>query len=384
MRRCPACGFHNPETKDRCVKCSASLVSQMVPDGSGAADLPEPGPRVDIAGQRLLAAIRGRLHFDLPTGLPHRFPWSAAYLAMLFGAGQAYNRQYAKAVLFGLIQVAVLAVFLLTFFKPWNDWIALAALAWLFYAMSDAYSCAVKINGDSWRWRHLVAVWFALFFFVGSFVFLLQVFGNGLLFLTTINSRGLSPAFEKRDKVLVLAWPFKNWWVQPGTVVYYNPPAFSMIRPGALSTDVYTLNERNSFGVITALPGQTISRNKGGPIMVNGLAVPPRLLPLIPAGALDTFEVPIPADHYGVVFSHRVSEEGPLSLLGGAFGGTVPTPRQAEGQGFGVRDYDVVTRVPKGEVYGIVLFRFHPPERRAWFGTSGGIWSENPAGYPDP
>ncbi len=383
MIKCPSCGFHNSQDRERCLKCSAALKSTLVPDGSAVAD--KAAPRVDLRTafnrlrERAAAAVQG----DLPVNVPHRFPWTAAHLAILFGAGQWYNYQPRKALVFAVIQLALLGVFVFTFFKWWNDWVALVVVLWVFFAMAEAYSVAVKINGDYWRWRNLFALWSALIFYVATFLFVGQLFGSGFFYITTVRGRGLSPSLEPGDTLFVLAWPFYRPLLRPGSLVYYDPPRFQYFRPGTVSTDTYIANERNSFGVISARGGDTMSWDPGGEIVVNGEPLPPHRLPIDPNGTPGAYTVTVPQDEYGILFTHRVIEQGMLSFLGGSYNAAIPNPREATRGGFGILEYENAVTVPPEEIYGIVLFRFHPPPRRAWFGLGGGIWADYPDGYPE-
>lgn len=380
MKKCPTCGFNNLDNRERCLKCSTALDSQAVPDGSHVADARPPAFQETLFGARRLVYTLGqKLQRELPLGVPRRFPWSAAYLAILPGVGQLYNHQKFRALIFALIWLGLLAFFLITFFQPWNNWVLLAFVLWIFYAMADAYSMAVRINGDRWTWRQVIAVWFSVMFYLGAFLFAGQFFGFGLFFLPTVKSPGLAPAFVPGDKLFVLGPPFMTSKLQRGSVVYYDPPRFTFTRTGGLTSDIYSLNEKNSFGVISAVEGESLDVADTGEIRVNGMIVLPHQLPLNPSGVPGPVRFDIPPGHYGILFSHRVIEQGFLSFLGGSYSGDMPTPRDAVRSGLLLELYDEVVQVPESEIEGIVLFRFHPPERRTWFGWNGGVWKELPS-----
>lgn len=383
MRKCPSCGFNNPQSRDRCVKCSTSLVTMAVPDGSHLADAPTPRFQGMIALRRLWFALGRRLQGDLPDGLSRRWPWTAAYLALLFGMGQVYNHQFVKGAILGVVQVGWIVACVYTWYDYSNNWVLLGMVAWLLYAMADGFTCAVRINGDRWNFRQLVMVWTALLFFWSMVVVFGSLFGRGMFQLVTIQTNSLAPAVREGDKLFVLMRPLSSSRIGRGSVVFYDPPRFAYIRPGGLTTDVYTLNETNSIGVITGIGGDTISWEEGGEILLNGAPVPANLLPVNPNGTPGGMSVGISQNEYGILFTHRVSESGLLSWLGGSWGSTVPNPRQALRNGFGVQEYENVVRVPDSEVDGLVLFRYYPPPRREWFGSTGGLWSSKPADYPE-
>jgi hypothetical protein len=52
------------------------------------------------------------------------------------------------------------------------------------------------------------------------------------------------------------------------------------------------------------------------------------------------------------------------------------------GEGYGLQEYEDSSMVTEDEIWGIALFRYYPPERRTWFGWSGGLWSDYPSDYP--
>ena len=376
MLKCPSCGFQNPDSRERCLKCKTLLRSNSVPDGSHAADAPEPRVHPRIAARRALSVLGRKLQGRLPDGVPRRFPWTAAYLSLIPGAGQFYNYQPRKGFVFLLIWSALIGLAAWTWFDWVNNWILLGLVFWIFYAMADGFASAARINGDYFTTRNLLAVWFGLMSIICAVIFLGQLFGYGFFYMTTVKSSTMSPAIDRGDKLFILAWPFKNFLPGRGSVVYYDPPKLVYEKPGGLSSDIYTLNEQNGFGVITALEEESLSW-EGSDILVNGDPVPPRALPLIPEGIPGSGSVEVPADHYGIFFTHGVEESGLLSFLGGSFGSAVPNPAEAATGGFIVKNYTETIPVPEEEIFGVVLFRYYPPPRREWFGISGGIHGED-------
>lgn len=338
------------------------------------------GPQIAI--NRLSYFLAQKLSGSIPTGLSHRWPWVAAYLSLLPGVGQLYNHQKGKAAFFAVMWFVMLGLFVLTIFAPYNNWIALAWVFWLFCAMADGFVIAAKINGTPWDWRHLGAMFFAFMFFLGSVMTLGQFFGFGFFYFTTINSTSLSPAFKKGDKVLVLG-PIFYSRPQPGAIVYYDPDAYGYDSVGSLSTDTVIVNERNSFGVITAKGNQTISIRDHGVIMVDGAPVPLSLLPINPNGPPGDLTLKIPADKYGVLMSHGGQEGGIFVALNDAYAMQQPNPRQIVDGGKLLKYYDEASTVPEDKIWGVVLLRYYPPPRRDWFGFHGGLWKTYPENYPE-
>ena len=376
--RCNLCGFHNPPGRARCVRCSAMLGSRKLEGAEKRAgklrDMPDP-----LAPLRRLAYAVGRRFDDsLPTGVPHRFPWTAGYLGLLFGAGQWYNYQPKKAMAMGLVQAGLLAWWAVNFFHPASNLILLLTLGWSLYMMADAFSAAVRINGQPWRLKFLFAVWFSLFFFVGFTLFVFQCFGYGVFNLTTVRSTGMGPQLERGDKVFTLMRWFAPGDIRPGDVVYFRQTYSYTYQDRTGST--YTVREQTSFGVVTALEGQTVERIDDGHIFVDGEPVPPELLPINPDGFPSGFRIEVPEGHYAVLPTHAVTDRGIIAMLA-AGGLSVRPPREMLEQGLLLRNYDRGSIVAREDIYGIVLFRYHPPPRREWFGRGGGLWSNYPEGF---
>lgn len=381
MRKCPSCGFNNPESRERCVRCSTLLVSAAVPDGSVAAERgPDFAP--GIALRRWIYFLGEKAGGRLPHGVPHRYPWTAAYLSLIPGGGQFYNRQPVKAVILILLYIGFFVAAIATLFQPWNNWLLLAFVFFLFYVMADGFITANRINGALWGWKQVLAMWFAFMFFCGVVLTSGQFFAQGgLFYLVTIRTDSLFPGLKAGDKVFVLARELAGS-PPAGAFVYYDPPMYSVHKFTGLSTDIFTVNERNSFGVITATEGEIMAVARDGEITVHGVPVPPGRLPINPAGPGYDIEVPIDAGHYGILISHATEESSILSGLGGSFAGRVSTPRQVLEQGNRLEHYTKAVHVPDQEIWGTVLFRYHPPERRTWWGFDGPLWEAYPTNYP--
>lgn len=376
MRKCPGCGFNNTDDRERCLRCSTKLIPDAVPD-PGVSDARTPGvfSELLIWLRRANYTLGNKLGGNLPTGLSHRFPWTAAYLSLLLGAGQAYNHQFVKAGIFAFVQFVSLAFLLLTFFQPWNNWVLLGVLFWLFYMMADGFISAARINGDPWRWRHVVAMWFAFMFFVTGSFFIFNAVTQRAVRLTWVVHDTLAPQLRQGDKVVVTN-PFFSPDFRPGMVVYYNPDRYVVRKPGQGDfgmEEIVSINEQSSFGVITAMPGQRLSWENEGHIMVDGEPVPPNLLPVNPFGYPGSFDMVVPDGHFGIIMSH-----GAMDRVTGSIG----TPRQAVHRRYILNYYDEVVMVPEENIFGMVLLKYQPPESRRWYGASGGLWTEYPEDYP--
>ncbi|MCC6546560.1 zinc finger Ran-binding domain-containing family 2 protein [Candidatus Sumerlaeota bacterium] len=390
MKKCPSCGFNNSESRDRCLKCSTLLSTQPVPDGSHIADRPDAQTPLMVHVRRAMYWLGRKLATQLPTGVPHRFPWFAAWLSLIPGCGQLYNRQKPKAVIFAFIYAAMIYLVAKTFFIPASDAVCLLFVFWILYAMADGFVIAARINGDRWRLRHLVAVWFAFMFMVGAVLILGQAAGHGLFYLTTVRADTLAPQIRKGDKLFIWSTLVYRRLPPPGSVIYYNPARYYQYAPsGNLAGDDWVVNEQTSFEVVTASAGQTVECDASGVIRVDGKPVPPNLLPVNPNGMPHEWKMMVPDKAIGAAMSHGVVDTG---LLGGAIlAGTAKSPRAGQAEGRRIADLDnacVVRRPAKwgmeldGELIGVAVFCYYPPERRRWFGTKG-LWLSPPPNYPE-
>jgi len=370
--KCTSCGFDSPPTHERCFKCGAALRAQQMdidPDGLAAK---RPGGPDVVARLRHTAFFADKfLRFEIPTGLSHRYHWSAALLALMPGCGALYNHQPLKAGLLASTQLLIIAVGLLTIFEPWNNWVLIGICLWHLYAMADGVATAARINGENWHWRQIAMVWTSLLFGFGLLLIGGQYFGMGIFYLTTVRHNTLAPAFIKGDRVFSMARFLVPGGLRPGTVVFYDPPGYA-VQSG---TDLILVNEQSSFGVVTGMPGDRVSWADRGAIMVNGAPVTPNRMPINPNGTAGAYDFVVPPGHYAVLMTHGVSDGSSLPGLGGF----VAPPRNSGP----TMNYIDALVVPKGEIWAAVIFRYDAPPRRKWFGLNRGVWDAPPPGYPE-
>ncbi|MEO8377156.1 MAG: hypothetical protein ABI579_05745 [Candidatus Sumerlaeota bacterium] len=390
MKKCPTCGFNNSDARERCLKCSTLLSSQAVPDGSHIADRQGARTPPMVYARRAMYWMGRKLATQIPSGVPYRFPWIAAWLSLIPGMGQLYNYQKPKAFVFICVYVVLAFLVAKTFFVPASDVYCLLFVCWIFYALADGFIIAAKINGDPFRFRHLVAVWFAFMFMIGASLFLGQLGGHGLFYLTTVRANTLRPGLQRGDKLFIWSTLVYRRLPPPGRVIYYNPARYYQYAPSAnINGDDWVVNEQTSFEVVTATAGQMVECDRQGILRVDGTPVTSNLLPTNPNGMPLGFKMTVPPDSVGVLMSHGVVENG---LLGGAIlAGTADNPRIGQESGRRISELDsacVVTRPAKwgmeldGEMIGVAAFCYYPPERRRWFGTNG-LWPSLPPDYPN-
>ncbi|MBI1293219.1 hypothetical protein GC173_18600 [bacterium] len=388
MKKCPGCGFVNTPERTRCLKCNALLESRALPTIRESAVREGHGIQILAPIRRILYRVSLMIWRDLPENVPHRWVWTAALMAMLPGGGAWYNHQPIKAGIFATTQVALWALFLITFFQPWNDWPALALAAWMFYAMADGFVTANRLNGAHWGLRYLGAMWFAMMFMAGALVFLTNFLGQAFFLTTTIRTDVQRPGFLAGDKVFVLTTAIAPK-PKAGTIIYYDPGRYVLLRKNPMygTDDTVVVNDKTAMGVVTATEGQVLSTGSDGVIRVDGVPVRPGLLPSNPNGSASV-NARVPKGHYGVLITHGAFEGGAFALgaaikgQGGVYGLEYPTPRDVGRVGWALTGYEEAVMMPAEKVWGTAVFRYYPPERRAWWGFDGPLWHEAPSDYP--
>jgi len=402
MKTCPGCGFHNTDERDRCLKCGAALEHdwQAAPHKVRLRRIPF--HRLSAAAADVYYALRRLFVFPLPQECPRRDPWLAGFLSLLPGLGQAYNRQYRKAALFFAVFVATFWLAIATVLHALSYLFIILFVGWVLFSFNDAAVAAVRINGQEWPRLYSIALYSALFFYLGVFWSLSQFFLVGLFvgvilyslyslfwpegqvsrakILTTLTvafgiflvccvlSRSgnpvlhrwiywaqdiLAPALRKGDFIYVDSVSY--WFREPrlGEIVLYNPRTYRISQGDML----YVVNSYNAIERIVALPGDRFSRD-GEHFYRNGERVPPQYQPLNPDGLPDHFDFDVPKDRFLVLISYGVSEKMLFGMLG-TF--TSPTPREGSSP-----DWGDACMVARDEIRGRCLLIWHPVGHRRW------------------
>ena len=204
MRKCPVCEFRNMEVRETCLKCGAILVHQedLAPSGRYRA------PRADLVSALRLAISRLARRFasgfevpPTPEGLPHRFPFLAAFLGLLPGLGQVYNQQ-AKKVFYLLPPFLVLICLAIRHITTpyWGNAFIVGAVAVSLFSHSDALLSAAKINGQTFTLRHTLAAIlypYCAFAIIGILLAFMTFLQWPLLTLFHVNHNYMAPALRK-------------------------------------------------------------------------------------------------------------------------------------------------------------------------------------------
>ena len=362
MKVCPRCKFYNQDKNKRCLRCGWALEPSR--------NLPELKPESDkkMAFNRFFhnvarfirntfRSIQGFLGSEIPTYIPHRFPFLAAGLSLFFGLGQVYNKQYKKAVFFFIGYLICYIIAIATITQPYSNIILFLFLAYALYTYNDGLVTALKINGQQWTWRYSLAAFSALFFVVGLGTVLGQFFLFAIFKLIWITQPTLEPAIYEGDIVYVDCMAYKFRGPRVGEVVFYTPEAFQIEVPGGmLGSDKYHVHEKRTFERIMGLPGDVIERKKGK-FYRNGKPMPPWCEPLLPHNVFNDMHFEVPDDHYLAIFSHSPEEMS----WGPSFGGRTPP---LNSPGLILIDWDDACYVEKSQIFGRAIFVMNPPTHR--------------------
>lgn len=288
---------------------------------------------------------------------PYRFPFLAAGLSLLFGAGQVYNRQYKKAVFFFIIDVIWLWIVIATITEPYSNFIIFFFIAFLLYTYNDGLVTAVKINGQQWTLRYTLAAYSALFFILGFVTIVCQFFFFSIFKLVHVTQPTIQPFFHDGDLVYVDCLTYKFRKPRRGEIIFYTPEPFEMEIPsGGLDSPRYWVWERRTFERIMGVPGDVVER-KQGKFYVNGNPMPPWMQPLLPDNVFPDMRFEVPEERYLAIFSHSPQEMS----LGPSFGGKTPS---LKAPGVILIGWDKTCLVEKKQIFGRVMFIMNPPTHR--------------------
>ncbi|MBN1901715.1 signal peptidase I [Candidatus Sumerlaeota bacterium] len=357
MKVCPHCHFYNQERNKRCLKCGWIL--------DPVKDLPQfktglksrRFPLLDETFRKILWRLKKIFRSEIPEGIPHRFPFLAAGLSLLFGAGQVYNRQYKKAAFFFLADVLWLWIVAATITLWYSNIIIFFFVAFLLYAYNDGLVTAVKINGQQWTLRYSLAAYSALFFILGFVMIISQFFFFSIFKLVHVTQPTLEPFFHDGDLVYVDCLTYKFRKPQRGEIIFYTPERFYMEIPSAgWDGTKYAVWERRTFERIMGLPGDVVER-KQGKFYLNGNPMPYWMQPILPDNVFPDMKFEVPEKRYLAIFSHSPQEIS----LGPSWGGKSPSLRAP---GVILIGWDKTCLVEKKQIFGRAMFIINPPKHR--------------------
>lgn len=344
--------------------------------------------------------------WELPstTSLPYRYPWQAAFVALIPPFGQLYNRQFGKAVVLGSAFWSTMAVAILTLRHPWSNALLLVLFLFWVFICTDAFVTAVRINGEHWSFRNSVATWCAMLFYAGvavtavqfllpmlfllglgitvtvltsighlrhtdhswkAWVFVLSAALLILVGVAPLNNSGRIFAFVRlnddigagkelrRGDLLLVAYS-AYWFRSPkiGEIVHYDPPAFRAEQP--ISSTMVIINAKDYFQRIAGQEGDVIETSP--PLLLrNGTIVAKDREPFGLELIAIARQFHIPPNHYFLPMTSI-----PRELF------NVPPPRLFQ-PGWVFPHWEEACIVSSHAIMGKVVAIVNPPQRRRWF-----------------
>ncbi len=376
MRKCPSCGFRNTDSRETCLKCKASLVERF-----DLVDKPTGGERPQInelmntfyRGRRFISRWGRRawrkLSPKLPRDLPHRYPFVAAFMALLPGLGQLYNHQPLKAVYFFTLFIVTLTVAVGQLTAPYlgTSMLFLVGLVMMF-SYSDALLTAARINGQSFTLRNRLAALTYPIFMVGMIFFLSSIFSwaNWPVYqMLVVGGDYMAPEVSKGDRIMHegITYLFRD--PKPGDVVRYDPPEYIIERFNPLGNDIYAMNPMNGWERVMAVGGETLTA-RDGRYYVDGRELSESYYPLSENMMYKNFTIECPPDQYIVLITRQATTKNIINVLQGATAS--PDIHQ---RGIIVKGWEEACTVSRDEIIIRAWFVYYPGPRRRFFQAEG-------------
>lgn len=378
MQKCPSCNFRNLDSRDTCLKCTSPLrhdpeLSKPIESRFARLTLRLPTARpLSRLGRRIARAFA----VPLPTDLPHRNPYVAALLGFFPGLGQIYNHQWKKTlyfIFFFALFAALSDFFILTPYL--GNVLIFAAFAVPMVSFTDAFLSAARINGQEFNLRYKLAALTWPFFLVGvfgMFCSLLSFFGWPVLSRHRVMYDYMAPALRKGEGICGEAVTYIFREPQPGDVVRYDPPGYSVETPGSLvvdglavSSDRFLVDPNNGWERIMAVGGETLEF-RDGRYYVNGRLLSTEYHPLLSGRVYPKFTLTCPPGKFIILISSNVVDNSIVNHLKGKT--SSPDFLQA---GVIVIGWDKACLVDRDAILNRAWFRYLPGPRRRLFQAKG-------------
>lgn len=362
MQTCTICGFRNPDTNVRCLKCSGILHRDQLELAESQKKAHEKlaGIRKQIRFSALQETLERKFpSWQLPQDRPFRYPFTAGLLSLVPGLGQLYNFQSQKAVLLFLISLLLIMLSIVTITQPYSNWLLLiTAIAWVLI-WNDAIATAIRMNGQTWSLRNSLAMFFGILFIIGMLMNGLQFFGMSFLTLVRVRQPVHLPEIAAMDRLWVNHMAY--WFRKPrvGDVIYFDPKRFSAEKGNSM----YSINIKRYFQRIIAEGGDVIEK-KEGVFLRNGSPLPKRILPF-GSELLPDMKYKVPAGRYFAPVT-RIPQDTLAQIIVTANSGEAV--HSAFQDGFVLQGWEESAMVEPDEIWGRAVAIVDPPTHRKWLG----------------
>jgi len=332
--------------------------------------------RPKIVLGRWARRIRRALAAPLPVGVPHRFPFLAAFLSLAPGLGQLYNHQIKKVPYFLVTFAGFLTLTCLYVTVPYlGNILIFATISVVMASYADALVSAAAINGQYFTLRNKLAALTYPFFllgFIGFFCAILSFFGWPFFSLFHVRGDYMQPALQKGDAICDEGITYLFRSPRPGDVVRYDPPGYSIEVPGGFTTDKHLVDPQNGWERIMAVGGETLEY-RDEKYYIDGKPLSPEYYPLLSGQMYSQFKITCPPDQYIILISAGAVDNSIIIKIQGR--ARAPSPRNA---GVIVIGWAEACCVEEKSILARTWFRSFPGPRRRFFQAKGPRFLENP------
>jgi signal peptidase I len=300
----------------------------------------------------------------LPENVYSRHPWKAAFLAILPGAGQLYNRQPRKAALFFLLLTGWMVFAASTLRHPLSNWILNGYLALTLLAFHDALLTALAINRIEVYRARKIAYFFAWVFYAASLMFFFSFMGTQSLFYSAfrVPDAAMEPFLHEGELVLVRRFGVPEGGDLAGRLALYRPRPMK-VRVYGKQLSHATIDQPLAVGLVMAGPGQTLER-RTGQYYVDGQLLPEALAPFA-RHLPETFTLQAGTDEYLIPVNRADQFLRPPGIHGKAmdFWQSLGVTGILEYH-WELENWDEVCRAPGERIEGVVWAVLDPPPAR--------------------
>jgi signal peptidase I len=364
MLICPVCGFRNPQSNDRCIKCSALLhrdeeiINRAMYDGAEKARKQHWRDLV-LAPVERLQRLLDFPGWRIKEALPYRFPFTAGGLSFIPGLGQLYNHQPRKGIIVGLAWAAFLAICLVTLRQPFSNVLLIVLVIGWMLIWNDAVGTAIRTNGQRWSLRNSLALLFGAMFLVGVTITALQFFGLSIVSLVRVRQDVQRPLIREGDRVWVNHTRYWFSWPKYGDVVFFDPPRFTAEQ----QANVYSINITSYFQRVIGIEGDHVEK-KNGKFFRNGNELPPQQWPM-GADTMPDFSFTVPRGKVMAPVT-KVPQDTLGNLIGGALALGIGIIDHVGQEGYIFPKWEEATMISRSEIFGKAVAVVDPPEHRKW------------------
>lgn len=365
LKTCKSCGFHNIDNEEACLRCGAVLDAEKAFEANAFAESrvdAKPGA-IRAAKDRVLASTgRARIRMgravrglrpekvDRAESVSDRKIFRAAFLGLIPGCGQLYNRQPKKAFYFALVWFAGAAACAISFYEPYANYVLYAYLAWILYAFHDGFITAIEINRRYWTYRRSATAYVGWVFLLG----MAMIVANFVLSFTFLKFRymtetELAPTIAQRDRLGIDIWSYRFREPRVGEIVFYDPGTITL----DMVKNFYVSDPTNGFERIVGGPGQVFER-RNGEFFLDGVAVPEQRGPIYSDELRADFSLKAPYNHYIILRTYMGTQTIAVTF-----------PKMNEART--VHNWTEASLIHRDDIFGRVWFTYYPPPHRRFF-----------------